>query len=240
MMRLLKRFFSFARSKGGFTLVEATASIAVIGTLAAIALPIAIDKIDQSKKTAADGDTKDIATAIAGLIYDVSLDNLGKSTSLTATRLGFTVGATNLALDPDRPFTTGSTTVFYNDATGIWKETKADGGAAWVAGDEGSFHDNLVVNNLDGDLTINESNGDDYLPANWRGPYLSEPKDDPWGKSYVANIQGMRNGIPPGGSGAVLIFGWVLSAGPNNQLDTEDTVATLGSDDRGIMLFKKE
>lgn len=237
-MRLLKRFYSFhsfIKSKGGFTLVEATASIAVIGTLAAIALPIAIDKIDQSKKTTADGDTKDIATAVTQLIYDVGLDNLGNRGSVT--RLGLTnTGGIVSATDPIDSDGGGS----YNDANGaIWAETK--GGTspvAWNAVDVGLFHDNLVVNNLDGDTTLNETGTDDY-PATWRGPYLSEPKLDPWGRSYVANLQGMRVGVPATTPGSLNIFGWVLSAGPNNRLETEDTSAVLGGDDRGIMLFKR-
>lgn len=234
LLRFLKSLYTFSKSKVGFTLVEATASVAIIGTIAAIALPIAIDKIDQSKKSTADGDTKDIATALTQLIYDVGLDNLGKRGAVT--RLGLTVSG-GLVGTTD-PLDSDGVGTYNDDAGGIWATTKDGAGAAWVAVDVGSFHDHLVVNNLDGDATISETGTDDY-PSTWKGPYLSDPKFDPWGRSYVSNLQGIREGVPAANPGGTFIFGWVLSAGPNNKLETDDTASALGGDDRGIMLFKK-
>ncbi|HHT9120714.1 MAG TPA: type II secretion system protein [Candidatus Hypogeohydataceae bacterium YC41] len=233
VIKFLKRFYSYyliVTGNRGFTLVEVTASIAVIATLVAIALPLAIDKIDQAKKTTADGDTKDIATAVTQLIYDVGLDNLGKRGSVV--RLALTSkGGRDTATDPLNNSGSGS----YNDAGAIWSSTKG-GGAGWSGDDVGSFHGNLVVNDLNGNGTLNETDTTDY-PSTWKGPYISEPKVDPWGRSYVANLQGMRAGKAADGTGT--IYGWVLSAGPNNKLETDDESTALVGDDRGIMLFKR-
>ena len=66
--------------------------------------------------------------------------------------------------------------------------------------------------------------------AAWRGPYLVDDFEDPWGRAYVLSVAGMRG--TPG------VRGWVLSAGPDGQLDTDDGANQLaaGSDDLGWRL----
>ncbi|HHT9152586.1 MAG TPA: hypothetical protein ACFYEM_03530, partial [Candidatus Hypogeohydataceae bacterium YC40] len=65
------------------------ASLAIIGTLALIIVPIAINKLEQSKVTKAVGDVRGIATALAGLTKDVAQEKIGKNKAHTVTRLLF-------------------------------------------------------------------------------------------------------------------------------------------------------
>ncbi len=225
LMRLLKKFVCLARKKSGFTLVEATASVAVIGTLAAIALPIAIDKINQAKFAAADGDTKDIATAITNLIYDVGLNNLGDNTDFANTvhRQVFANTAGSLSA--------GDLPANSVQAGGQWASTvNATTGV-------GSLRNNLVINDLDETGIAGETG--DYPRHLWKGPYIGANREflDPWGKSYLVNIRAMRVGLAL--DNTTPIYGWILSAGPNQKLDTKDTDVLPGGDDRGVLLFRK-
>lgn len=82
-------------------------------------------------------------------------------------------------------------------------------------------------------LVDNDPSGDDYPttgPAAWRGPYLPQDLTDPWGRSYIVSVAGMR--------GAAGVRGWILSAGPNGTLETDDGAAAIApnSDDIGWRL----
>ncbi len=201
------------------------ASLAIIGTLALIIVPIAINKLEQSKVTRAVGDVRGIATALAGLAKDVTQEKVGKNKAHTVTRLLFE-GPGNTPRDSD------SNAIYYA-AGSIWASIKASNVAD---ADIGTLHDNIIVNNLDGDVNVDETtNGEDY-PSTWGGPYLIEPRPDPWGNKYVVLVQGIREGVQAGGSADV--YGWVISAGPNGKLETKPTGTDLGGDDIGLILAK--
>ncbi|HHT9120715.1 MAG TPA: type II secretion system protein GspG [Candidatus Hypogeohydataceae bacterium YC41] len=63
----------------------------------------------------------------------------------------------------------------------------------------------------------------------WRGPYLSQTIEDPWGNRYILNAEKLT----PGSAEAA----WVLSAGPNALIETPYSQpagsAVLGGDDIG-------
>lgn len=69
--------------------------------------------------------------------------------------------------------------------------------------------------------------GDRTLPG-WRGPYL-EPDSiaDPWGSAYLIFVRGFADPTQ---------HVWVLSAGPDRQLQTQPSDATPAADDVGIMI----
>jgi general secretion pathway protein G len=62
----------------------------------------------------------------------------------------------------------------------------------------------------------------------WNGPYLNGVKSDPWGFMYLVNV----GALWPGQTGPV----WVISAGPNNVLDTATSDLTVQGDDIGYLL----
>lgn len=63
--------------------------------------------------------------------------------------------------------------------------------------------------------------------SNWRGPYLQEIGADPWGCSYVVNTHGFFD---------LHERVWILSAGPNREVETRPTDSIAGGDDIGIFI----
>ncbi|MCP3979496.1 MAG: prepilin-type N-terminal cleavage/methylation domain-containing protein [bacterium] len=100
---------------------------------------------------------------------------------------------------------------------------KPKGLGSW-SGPSGSIAQHLIENN---------PAGKDYETsglAAWRGPYIAKDPADPWGRAYVLAVSGFRNQV-----GA---RGWILSAGPNGVLETDDgdTEIAASSDDLGWRL----
>jgi general secretion pathway protein G len=60
----------------------------------------------------------------------------------------------------------------------------------------------------------------------WKGPYLQQVPEDPWGRAYVINSHGFFAGENV----------WVLSAGPNGNLDTGPGDFSLQGDDLGFLI----
>lgn len=67
----------------------------------------------------------------------------------------------------------------------------------------------------------------------WRGPYVRDLSEDPWGRSYLVWLGGpMGSARQEGASGQV----WILSAGPNGKLDTPLDGTMSAGDDVAILL----
>ncbi len=59
----------------------------------------------------------------------------------------------------------------------------------------------------------------------WRGPYIGDVGTDPWGRNYMIIAKGFYDA----GTGAAPIYAWVLSAGPNETIETNIDSDTLNS-----------
>lgn len=80
-----------------------------------------------------------------------------------------------------------------------------------------------------------QSSYNDHLSTNsdncyslWKGPYMAYATVDPWGHSYVTNANGFVDSAKPPV--------WIISAGPNGQIDTAPVNNVVGADDVGIRL----
>jgi general secretion pathway protein G len=62
--------------------------------------------------------------------------------------------------------------------------------------------------------------------ARWKGPYLAGAAPDAWGNAYVMNADGFAAAGPV----------WIISAGPDGQMDTAAASISLQGDDVGIRL----
>ena len=67
----------------------------------------------------------------------------------------------------------------------------------------------------------------------WHGPYLDRDPLDPWGHMYILSTYAMTH--PSGGT---TYYSWILSAGPNGEFQTDDTVNTLQGDDIGKWIYE--
>ena len=61
----------------------------------------------------------------------------------------------------------------------------------------------------------------------WKGPYLRNLSQDPWGRAYLANVRSLTSGDRE--------RLWVISAGPNGRVDTRPSDSTIGGDDVGVV-----
>jgi len=164
LAKIVKKSFQ-GLGKKGYTLVEVAAVVAVTATLAAVVVPVAMDKISKSKKATAADDVKALASAVAGFYGDTGVwpakyhdDN----DQLYVLRTGNTSG--------DDP----------GVATGVsW---------TWTESTQADFAQNHLVKNTPQDSAI-------YAYDNWAGPYAESLKDedkrDPWGHNYLIWVRGM-------------------------------------------------
>ncbi len=212
----------------GFTLMEMVLVLAIILVLASIFLPLATTKIKEADEVSAGGTISSIAKGLAAFYEDLrhfptcdSASDCNAFASNDLVFLAFGDGAGTLASQ-------------YPNA-GV-------GGGNWdfTVNQESSparnnAYNHLVINNPDADVTAGEATLD-YKTAGsrWRGPYVFGINFDPWDRAFIANVGAME---PGGGaiSGAATSFGWILSAGPDNFLDTLPTSTALSNDDIGFI-----
>jgi general secretion pathway protein G len=78
------------------------------------------------------------------------------------------------------------------------------------------------------------SSYNDHLPrdangcySNWKGSYIARVTADPWGNSYVTNVDGFGIANRPV---------WILSVGENGQLETPSFSDVLFGDDIGLRI----
>lgn len=227
-----------SRLNHGFTLIEMIFVLAIIITLVAIITPLAMDKLAQSRTAKAQADIDGIATALSSFFAD--LGNFSSCDSADCNPLDD--AANNL-----RYLAVGTGT---GDLT---LQLPADTGALWsLAGDtsgtptRNNVFNHLAVNNPNADATTDDAAADYRTTgtSRWRGPYITKLGVDPWGNAYIVHVGAMqRNGCPVNSTGATPLCtvplagarGWILSAGPDGNLDTGPTATALAGDDLGYI-----
>lgn len=183
-----------------------------------------MDKLSQSATAKAQADVDAIATSLTSFFSD--LRNLASCNSTT---------------DCDPLSNSVNDLKFLAVCTGAGScasEYPGDSAALWnlPANDEvteainNSFN-HLVINNPNVDGTDNDP-GIDYETTKWKGPYITKLGVDPFGSAYVIHVGAMqKNGTPVAAGGR----GWILSAGPDGNLDTSPTASVLSGDDIGYI-----
>ena len=214
----IKRGFRKIGKEGGYTLIEVTAVLAVTSVLAAVVIPIAVEKIKKGGETGAIEDCKYISAAIASFYAD---------TGVWPAKSGATANYFNVL----RSGPTNDVTTDPDFATGV-KTTWAE----MTPGKVDHLENHLVVDNPGGDLGADPPNGDykgSTPKADWKGPYIERMRRvDPWGKNYLVYVRGMHTGDD-------LDAGWVLSAGPDLKVDTKTSDAAPQNDDIGVIVYRK-
>jgi len=217
--------------QGGFTLVELVFVIAIIVVLASIFLPLAISKLNKADEAVADASIQEIASALTSFYDDLrhfpTCDASNCSTSFDGNGndlvfLAFGEGFGDLS------------GTYPSNATGAgnWDLTTNDETTA--AKNNGANH--VVTNDPQGNAASNEAT--DYKTSgskSWKGPYVARVNTDPWGKTYIAYVGAMESSGATVSGASGTQRGWILSAGPNNSLDTVPSSTTLQSDDRGFI-----
>lgn len=98
-------------------------------------------------------------------------------------------------------------------------------GSGTVPTTNGMGDDNGTTN--EGDLLDYLTDGATNGGALWNGPYMQEIGADPWGNAFVVNVNGYYDTTE---------YVWVVSAGPNGDIDTGADDVTLQGDDIGVLI----
>lgn len=226
------------RKTGGFTLPEVAAVVVIVGALAAIVVPVAVDQIENGRIAGAKQDVNSISSAIQDFFRDTG--EWPDRGSPTNPNVAHVLRSGKFNARSEAGFTLFGTPTPGN------VEDPDPGSTNWASltGSE-SFRVHALVNHLtlDGapDLFPNR-----YRDAsvNWNGPYLPQIFNDPWGRNYLVFARAFT--VPKVTAGNV--FGWVISSGPNKTLETDVTSPILNNnlatglstagDDVGVLVFQ--
>jgi type II secretory pathway pseudopilin PulG len=212
MLRAVLRQLKDAR---GVSLYEITAAVAMTGILAAVAVPVIIEKTTEAKAARVTQETDAISQAINGFKRDT-----GKTPGEAEGILVLLTGPQGMhALLPN------AAGAAFN-VPGVSMDDSSHTCSSGCA----NMNDYLV---RDPNLVFPGTNGSVKYP-NWKGPYIDELFIDQFDRSYMVNVAPMyrqENPPPPGSCG----FAWVLSGGPDRNLETnvKETNVKPSTDDIG-------
>lgn len=234
-VRALRKFFGILRDVRGVTLYEATAVVAMTSVVAAVALPVALDRIENAKQARAADEVNAITNALMRFFEgtgrwpgEVEIRRPGSQICFLQTGTPSADPNTGTLLPeashlPVSP-TTGTQFLDARDFLGRSCDTISP----------------LNMLNLN-DFLVRKPSELEY--PNWAGPYLEPVASDPWDRAYVINVLPLifATSIADPGVGRVsdtggkLGYGWVLSVGPDRLFQTPLSAPQLsvGSDDIG-------
>ncbi len=198
----------------GFTLVEVTVLVAVIGVLVALLSGSAGDLLEQSRQVRAQQDVQRIAEAIAAFYTDNGF--YPRTEDVVAGRPGDEEVAA-LMSDAPVPETTGEAAWWVRSRLDLMSEHLTRNGTGYRERAPGQT-------------------------LGWAGPYLAgSVREDPWGAAYLVNVLYLDASgatLQSDGTPAGAVF--VLSAGPNGIVETPfyqpRSDARLYGDDIGVRL----
>jgi type II secretory pathway pseudopilin PulG len=219
--RVVKALLKHVRDTRGATLYEITAAVAMTGILAAVAVPVVIERTTEAKVTRVVTETESIAQAITAFQGHTGLIP-GAQENL---RLLLSGPPGFFALLPDSAGT----------ALAIPGVSITEATHVCTAGC-GNLNDYLV---RDPNTVFGALNGKTRYPS-WQGPYINtEVFIDQFDRAYIANVSALYRAeqSSPGTCG----FAWVYSGGPDRILGTALTATALAtnSDDIGKNNGKK-
>ncbi|MFQ5827577.1 MAG: hypothetical protein ACE5JD_00280 [Candidatus Methylomirabilia bacterium] len=242
--RLLRGLIRHLKDVRGVTLYETTAVVAMTAILAAVALPVALDKIEAAKSAKAAQEVTIITKAIASFFED---------TGRMPGEVEIRTDGTSCFLQTGRPGSDPQTSALLPTLTRAEIGTIDTGDFLPQASLCATFsHTNALNIN---DYLVRKPNPVDY--PSWQGPYMEPITADPWNQAYVINVLPLMfaeaitagvgaAGTPDAVTGAIetggdLGYAWVLSVGPDRLLQTRltDSVLAPATDDVGQNLGKR-
>ncbi|MGR3296373.1 MAG: prepilin-type N-terminal cleavage/methylation domain-containing protein [Candidatus Bathyanammoxibius sp.] len=237
-MKLLDRaktLYKAFKERRGFTLPEVAAVVAIVGTLAAIVVPVSIDQIEKGRQARAAMDVNGISQGLSGFFRDT-----GEWPDRNGTDPDFYMVLRSGNIEADFDLFETNLDLLANNV-----RDPARGLTNWGAtsGTVDAFVNHLTLDSagyVDNDI-------------NWNGPYMPQVFNDPWGRNYLVYSYAftepdtIADGDPDTGED---VFVWVISGGQNKTLETNVTSPILNNnpvtdgsvstvaDDIGRMVFK--
>jgi prepilin-type N-terminal cleavage/methylation domain-containing protein len=200
-------------SLAGFTLIELTVVLAVIVTLALILTPSITNFINDSRVARARADTQTVASAHTQFYKDNGF--FPQWSAANSGGPGLAANKVDLLISPGNVPTVSSANT-------------------WTTGTTDTLANQLLID------TPTYTQKTSTATFGWNGPYLSSTiGSDPWNNRYEVNV-GLIDTTQGtvGASGSTKSAVWVLSAGPNGELETAYTqtmtTATVTGDDIAV------
>lgn len=238
--------YRYLRKRGGFTLAEVTAVVAITGTLAAIVIPVAVNKIEEGRIARAALDVDAINQGIKAFFSDTG--EWPDRTSATAPDGIFILRSGAPELSNTFPITDEDAAGF----TGLLAQSAPDPKVGLATTWSGLVDE--FVNHLTMDNPLGSTRAPNLVyrtaDVNWSGPYMPQIFNDPWGRNYLVYARAFTQSSISVGITATPVYAWVISAGPNETLETDvtspilnnnplaSTAATTIGDDVGVMTFR--
>lgn len=231
LVRFLRRVLKPLGDVSGATLYEVTAVVAMTAVVAAVALPMAMDRLEDSKVARAASEVLTIGGAMQKFF-----EHTGRWPGEAEIRRA---GATSCFLQTGIPSNDSATGTLLPTVNSLGTPQKPMNASNFVGRPcDGINKDNVL--NINSFLVQKPSEAD-Y--ANWKGPYMEPIASDPWDRAYIINVLPLvfASSVADPGAGqsaeavGPLGYGWVMSVGPDRLLQTELTRAQLvgTSDDIG-------
>lgn len=228
-MKVVKKLFRrLLKSQTGMSLIETASVIAITATIAAVVTPIALDKIGDAKETSAKQDCRQIKDAITSFyaktgIYP-AMNSSGSQTACVVLRSG--------GFDQN-----------ITSSLGASKDPNINGMFGWTSASAIDLLQNHLVYDNAGNSSTDSNQTFTYIYSTkkitWSKIMDSIDKQDPWGHNYLLYVKALYTASATDAFGTKE-FGWVISAGPNAQIDTKVTDPTIQGDDVGEIVGAKE
>lgn len=215
----------------GFTLIELIFVIAIIVVLAAVFVPLAMDKLSQANQAKADVDINTIANSLAGFFSDMK--RFPVCNGADCNPIDGTVDNLKILVFKADSTDVLTTDIPANAPPGCTVNWNAAGNLEGGGSDPGrnNAFNHLVVNDPNADGTVGAA-ATDY--SGWKGPYIAKVGKDPWGNHYIAHVGAMQKN---GTRVAANTNGWILSAGEDGIFQTCPESTSLQGDDRGFIFI---
>lgn len=223
MARAIKTVLKHLNDSRGVSLYEITAAVAMTGILAAVAVPVVLDRVEEARVARSILETDALAKAIEAFKKDTG-KHPGEIENLKVLVSSFDTAF----LDGNNALPKGSDGAVLVDC--------ASAGNQYTTATSGTPADGLgKCGNLNAYLTALKEN----TPAgysNYRGPYMDKIEKDQFDRVYSINVRPLYSTADD-----AIGFGWVFSPGADRSLTTKVTDQKLDaqSDDLGKNLGKK-
>ncbi|MBI5075982.1 MAG: type II secretion system protein GspG [Nitrospirae bacterium] len=118
--------------------------------------------------------------------------------------------------------------------TGNWPVTSVCNNAMTLMKGDGSLPTfsggGWVINSMGSFDSVLNADDSGCWPNTWKGPYMATVNKDPWGNSYLMNVDALLSTATP------LPPVWIISAGPDGILQTAATDTTIANDSGDVGL----
>lgn len=216
--RFLRRVLKPFEDVSGVSLYETTAVIAMTAVIAAVAIPMAMDRLEDAKVAKAANEVLTISSAMQKFF-----EHTGRWPGEAEIRRSGTVHCYLQTGIPSDDPTKGTLLPSVTGSLGTAERPIIATEFVGRPCDSINKDNVLNINNF----LVQKPSVTDY--ANWQGPYMEPIASDPWDRAYVINVLPLifASTIADPGAGQFasavgpLGYGWIQSAGPDRLFQTK-------------------